>query len=120
MKAFLATLTIAGMLAATPFAWEPQALAAEPSPSPHPKSLPIRGVTVDVQKMDQVPSDSGASHIEAPPLRMFRLNAAPPAPGAANEMAAPAAQDMKAAPAAARAKAAPAVSPSPSPTPRSR
>lgn len=101
MKAFLAAVTLAGMLAATPV------MAAEPSPSPHPKSLPIRGVTVDVQKMDQAPSDSGASHIEAPPLRMFRVA---PAPGAANEMAAPA---------AARAKAAAPV-PSPSPSPRSR
>lgn len=118
MKAFLAAVTLAGMLAATPFICEPQALAAEPSPSPHPKSLPIRGVTVDVQKMDEAPSDSGASHIEAPPLRMFRM--APP-PGAANEMAAPApaAEQKMAAPAAARAKAAAPV-PSPSPSPRSR
>jgi hypothetical protein len=109
MKAFLTAVILAGALASP-------VLAAEPSPSPHPaKALPIRGVTVDVQKMDQAPSDSGATHIEAPPLRMFRVqNAAPPA---ANEMAAPApAAAEKAAAPAQRAKPAP----SASPTPRSR
>lgn len=112
MKAFLAALILAGvMMTGSP------ALAADPSPSPTAKSLPIRGVTVDVQQMrEQSGADmSGADHIEAPPFaspRRMRV-----APEAANEMAAPA---PAAKPAAARAKQAPLPTPTPSPTPRVR
>jgi hypothetical protein len=113
MKAFLAALTLVGMM----MTGSP-ALAADPSPSPKAKSLPIRGVTVDVQQMrEQSNTDmSGADHIEAPPFaspRRMRV-----APESANEMAAPAAPAAK--PAAARAKQAPLPTPTPSPTPRAR
>jgi hypothetical protein len=115
MKAFLAALTLVGvMMTGSP------ALAADPSPSPKAKSLPIRGVTVDVQQMrEQSNSDmNGADHIEAPPFaspRRMRV-----APDTANEMAAPAPAAPAAKPAAARAKQAPLPTPTPSPTPRAR
>lgn len=110
MKAILATMALAGvMLTSAP------ALAADPSPSP--KGLPIRGVTVDVQQNLQAPADlNGADHIEAPPFaapRQMRM-----APETANEMAAPAPAGRPA-----RAKAAapkPSPSPSPSPSPKAR
>lgn len=47
------------------------AMAAEPTPNP---GLPIRGVTVDRNKMP-----AGVTHIEAPPLRGYRIQGAPPA-----------------------------------------
>lgn len=101
MKAFLATVALAGlMMTSAP------ALAAAPSPSPKP--LPIRGVTVDVQQMQEAPADmNGADHIEAPPFaspRRMRLSA----PAAQEAAPAPAAK-----PAAPRAKVAPSPSPSP-------
>lgn len=45
------------------------AVAAEPSPEP---GLPIRGVTVDRNRMPE-----GVTHIEAPPLRSYKLQAVP-------------------------------------------
>lgn len=45
------------------------AMAAEPTPQP---GLPIRGVTVDRNKMPD-----GVTHIEAPPLRSYKVQAAP-------------------------------------------
>lgn len=47
------------------------AMAADPTPNP---GLPIRGVTVDRNKMPE-----GVTHIEAPPLRGYRIQSVPPA-----------------------------------------
>lgn len=44
------------------------AMAAEPTPKP---GLPIRGVTVDRNM------PAGVTHIEAPPLRSYKTQAAP-------------------------------------------
>ncbi|HEY9855188.1 MAG TPA: hypothetical protein V6D05_05575 [Stenomitos sp.] len=45
------------------------AMAAEPSPNP---GLPIRGVTVERNRMPE-----GVTHIEAPPLRSYKIQAVP-------------------------------------------
>ena len=60
----LSALAIATLLVA-----EAPAMAAEPTPNP---GLPIRGVTVDRNRMPD-----GVTHIEAPPLRSYKVQAAP-------------------------------------------
>ncbi len=65
------------ILAALALAMSASPASAAPSPTPTPKSLPIRGVTVDIQPIELVPGLSGnapaGTHVEQPPaLTPFR------------------------------------------------
>lgn len=73
MRSIFAALALVAAAAAPAFAAEP---------SPDPTGLPIRNVTVDVQRGASQDAAPGASHIERPPFaspRRFRVMEAAPA-----------------------------------------